>query len=67
MATNLALDDRLIIEAQRIGRHKTKREAVSEALKEYISHRKRLKITDLFGKIDYYPDYDYKKHRKRAA
>jgi Arc/MetJ family transcription regulator len=67
MATNLALDDRLILEAQKAGGHKTKRDAVTEALKEYISYRKRLKITDLFGKIDYFSGYDYKKHRKRAA
>jgi len=34
MATNLALDDRLIEEARRVGQHKTKREAVSAALAE---------------------------------
>ena len=41
MATNLALDDKLIIEAQKIGNHKTKKEAVSTALKEYIMHKRR--------------------------
>src|ERR1700676_3988589 len=35
MATNLALDDRLIEEARQVGRHKTKREAVSAAPAEY--------------------------------
>jgi Arc/MetJ family transcription regulator len=65
MATNLALDDRLIREAQKIGGHHTKKAAVTEALQEYINHRKQMRILDLFGKVDYDPDYDYKKARRR--
>jgi len=65
MATNLAIDDRLIIEAQRIGKHKTKKSAVTEALREYIQRRKQLEIIKLFGKIDYDEDYDYKEKRFR--
>ncbi len=64
MATNLAIDDKLISEAQRVGGHKTKKAAVSEALIEYIDRRKQLEILKLFGTIDYDPDYDYKKVRK---
>jgi len=45
MATNLALDDKLIIEAQKIGGHKTKKDAVTEALNEYIQRHKQLEIT----------------------
>jgi hypothetical protein len=44
VATNLALDNKLIDEARRIGRHKTKKEAVTAALQEYIGRRKRLRI-----------------------
>ncbi len=65
MPTNLAIDDNLILEAQSIGCHKTKKEAVTEALKEYIQKRKQLKIINFFEKIDYDPDYNYKKGRKR--
>jgi len=32
MDTNLALDDKLIIQAQKIGHHRTKREAVTIAI-----------------------------------
>ena len=60
MPTNLAIDDKLILEAQSIGKHKTKKAAVTEALLEYIQRRKQMEILDLFGKIDYDPDYDYK-------
>jgi len=62
--TNLAIDDRLIDEARRIGKHATKREAVTAALDEYIRRRKQLEILKLEGAIDYDPTYDYKKMRK---
>ena len=65
MATNLALDDKLIIQAQKVGHHKTKKETVTEALKEYIDHKKQLEIVELFGAIDFDKDYDYKKLRNR--
>ena len=65
MATNLAIDDKLIVEAQAIGGKKTKKDVVTEALHEYIQRRKQLQITSLFGKVDYAPDYDYKKMRTR--
>ena len=65
MATNLALDDNLIEEARKVGGHKTKKEAVTAALDEYIKRKKQLKIIDLFGKIEMDPSYDYKAERKR--
>lgn len=66
MATNLALDDALIIEAQRVGHHKTKREAVTRALVEYIQHRKQSEILDLFGKVEFSEAYNYKASRDRT-
>ncbi len=65
MPTNLDLDDKLIETARKIGRHKTKKEAVTAALSEYIDHRKRLEILSLFGTIDFDPAYDYKAERRR--
>ena len=65
MATNLALDDRLIEEARAIGGHKTKKEAVTAALAEYVQRRKHMGIIKLFGTIDYDPGYDYKAERRR--
>ena len=67
MPTNLALDDRLINEARRVGGHKTKKAAVTAALLEYVKRRKQLKILDLAGTIDYDPDYDYKTLRRRKG
>jgi len=66
MPTNLAIDDKLIEDARRIGKHPTKKQAVNEALREYIQRRKQLEILTLFHAVDYAPDHDYKKQRKRA-
>ena len=63
MATNLAIDDRLIEEAKSIGKHRTKKEAVTEALMEYIQRRKQSGILRIFHSIDYDQDYNYKKQR----
>ncbi len=65
MATNLALDDELINEAKRLGAHKTKREAVTVALREYVQRRRQARLLDLFGTIPYDQDYDYKAERHR--
>ncbi len=66
MATNLAIDDRLLDKALRVGGHKTKKETVTEALEEYIRRREQVRILDLFGKMDVDPKYDYKRQRRRS-
>ncbi len=66
MPTNLALDDRLIEEARKVGGHLTKKAAVTDALKEYILRRKQKKVLDLFGAMEWEALYDYKRSRKRA-
>ena len=66
MATNLALDDRLIDEARAVGGHKTKKEAVTAALLEYIRRHKQRRILELEGAIAYDPAYDYKAARRRG-
>jgi Arc/MetJ family transcription regulator len=65
--TNLALDDKLIDAARRVGGHKTKREAVTAALEEYVQYRRQLRVLELAGTIDYDPAYDYKAERRRKS
>ena len=64
MATNLALNDALIEEARRAGKHKTKKEAVTTALEEYVRRRKQVRILEAFGSFDFDPAYDYKAERR---
>ncbi len=66
MPTNLAIDDELLAEALRVGGRRTKRETVNEALAEYVQRRRRRQFSRLFGTVDFRPDWDYKKARRRS-
>lgn len=66
MVTNLQLDGRLIAEAARLGKHRTKEEAVTQALTEYVQNLRQEGILDLFGSIDFDPSYDYKRQRAKS-
>lgn len=64
MPSNLAIDDRLLCEALRVGGRKTKRETVNEALREFIQRRTRVRLTKMFGRVEYDPAFDYKRERR---
>ncbi len=64
MPTNLALDDRLIEAARRAGHHRTKKEAVTAALDEYVKRHKQQRILEAFGEFDFDTSYDYKAERR---
>lgn len=66
MPSNLAIDDLLLEQALRSGGHRTKRETVNEALREYVQRRKRKDFAKLFGSVDFRPGWDYKKARRRS-
>jgi len=66
MATNLQIDDKLIPKAAKLGGHRTKKAAVTQALTDYIHHLRQEKILSLFGTLNYNPGYDYKEQRARA-
>ncbi len=65
MATNLAINQELLLEALDVSGLKTKKDTVNLALKEFINRRKQVEILNLFGKLGPDPDYDYKKGRYR--
>ncbi len=65
MATNLAIDNNLLVSAKKIGKIKTKKETVNSALKEFIEKRKQEGIIDLFNSIEYDEKYNYKIIRNR--
>ncbi len=64
MSTNLALDDQLIDSAKSLGNHRSKKEAVTVALEEYVQRLKQRDAIAAFGTIDYDPKYDYKRQRR---
>jgi Arc/MetJ family transcription regulator len=65
MSTNLAIDDNLILKAKEIGGFRTKKEAVTIALQEFIKLKEQKKIISMFNKIGFDSNYDYKKLRSK--
>lgn len=63
MATNLAIDDNLLQRAVRIASLKTKKEAVTLALEEFIERREQRKILRQMGTVRFRDDWDYKRDR----
>jgi len=59
------IDTELLDEALEVGGHRTKRETVNEALREYVNKRRAIEVLSLFGTVDYDTDYDYKESRNR--
>ena len=55
----------MIAEAVKLGRFRTKQEAVNAALAEFVSRRNRLRLLELGGQIDFDPAWDYKRMRGR--
>ena len=66
MATNLAIDDELLRQALRLGKQRTKKATVNEALREYAQRRQRLEALQSFGALDFDPSYDYKSPARRS-
>ena len=63
MATNLAIDDRLLNKAKRVGGFRTKKETVTAALEEMIARREQREVLRAMGTFDFRKDWDYKKDR----
>jgi len=66
MATNLDLDPELLDRALAASGEKTKKAAVTRALEEFIARRERTRIEELFGQLEWDPEYDYKAERSRS-
>jgi Arc/MetJ family transcription regulator len=65
MATNLSLDPELLEKALEVSGEKTKKAAVTKALKEFISRREQRRILELFHSLEWDEGYNYKKDRSR--
>jgi hypothetical protein len=65
MATNLSVDPKLIERALAVSGERTKKAAVTKALKEFIARREQVRIVELFRSLDWETGYDYKSERSR--
>lgn len=65
MATNLSIDPELINHALALSGEKTKKAAVTKALQEFVARYEQKRLLELFGKLEWDSDYDYKAERSR--
>lgn len=65
MATNLAIDPDLLERAVAVSGERTKTAAVKRALEEFIARRQQARIVEIFGSLEWDPEYDYKAARSR--
>jgi hypothetical protein len=65
MATNLSIDPKLLERALAVSGERTKKAAVTKALKEFIARREQKRLIELFHSLEWEPDYDYKAERSR--
>lgn len=65
MATNLSIDPELIEKALEVSGERTKKAAVTKALREFIARREQRHILKLMGKLEWAESYNYKKERSR--
>ena len=63
MPTNLAIDDRLLDQALRVGKLRTKKDTVTRALEEFIQRRQQRKILRALGTFEFRKDWDYRRDR----
>jgi Arc/MetJ family transcription regulator len=60
MRMTIELDQTIVEEAMSYAGVKSKRELVDLALREFVAARRRRDVSELFGKVQIDPDYDYK-------
>jgi hypothetical protein len=66
MATNLSIEPGLIERALKVSGERTKKAAVTKALREFIARRQQKRLIELFGKLEWDTSYDYKAEHKRG-
>jgi len=66
MSTSLSSDPDLQNEALRKGSEKAKKATVNRALREFLARRKQKGIVELFGKLEWDDEFDYKQERSRG-
>jgi len=67
MATNLAIDPRLLERAVEVSGERTETAAVTRALEEFLARREPARITELFGRFEWDPGFDHKAERSRPG
>ncbi len=65
MATYLSIDPKLLELALEVSGERTKKAVVTLALTEFVARRQQKSLRELFGKLRWNPELDYKAERAR--
>ena len=65
MATNLSIDPDLLERALAVSGERTKKAAVTKALREFIARPEQKGVLELIGKLEWDDGFDYKAERTR--
>ncbi len=65
IATNLAIDPKLVERVLEVSGERTKKAAVTKALQEFIAWREQKQLTELSSCLEWDANYDYKAERSR--
>ena len=65
MKADFPIDSELLERASQFGGEKTIKAIIEKALREFITHREQVRMLDLFGKLEWDEEYDYKIDRLR--
>ena len=66
MASNLALDPKLLERALKVSGERTKKAAVTKSLEEFVARRSQKKMLDLMGSLEWDDTKNYKAERSRS-
>jgi Arc/MetJ family transcription regulator len=64
MRTNIIIDDDLLNQAFSLSEARTKKDLIHEALRLFVTIKKRKDLTELAGSILFYDGYDHKELRR---
>ena len=65
MPTSAAIDENLLKEAKKLGKHKTEKAAINDALKMYVKRKRQAEIIELFGTVDFDSEFLCEMDRKK--
>jgi predicted CopG family antitoxin len=66
MSTNVAVDDSLLREAKKLGKHRSEKATINEALKWYIQRKRELvDFLEVAGTVDFDPEFLKEMDRKK--
>jgi len=66
MSSTVDFDSELVERVRVLSGAPTRQAAVTAAWREFVARRDQARLRELFGRLEWDPDYDYKRERSRG-